>query len=675
MFGLFACAGGEARPWIPLDAAVSEVLLDEERWARELGCGVRLEPGDGGLWLEWELVRDAWSSGPGGIHSCERPLAPSLSKAPGSVLQLEAGGEPFVQRLVAKSAFGIEGELEPLEPGSFDVEGERLVWRLPEGSDSVGSVAFRELVPRGRLVAFERVSGRGLHVWPGERRSVTTPLRAGSALRFFCAARGGREGSAPVRFTVRLDGQELWRLERPLGADHDRWVCIPLGEGARSAARLELEVEGPPALTAFVDPVVGPLRPAHSGARPDVVVFLADTFRADNLEVYGGDPALTPSLNALARESLVFERAWGTSPWTLPSQASLFTGLYPPEHSATRREYVLSEDFTTLAEVLGQSGYRTAAVTDGAYLSRRFHMNQGFDWFLEHDPSRWDLDVTLGRARELLESHDGRPLFLFVHTYRAHTPYRVGPEESAEEYLAFLKTIYQRLKSEGAVPEEDRRALAREFRWFYERGLADLDAGFGAWWDEVRRLYEARPCYLVFTSDHGEAFYEHGKLEHGNSLHEEVTRVPLLLHGPGLEPGTKPLDASLVDLPRTLAGLVGIPPEPAWRGVDLLATDVNAPIPSFWHTKAHHRVSLVDGSKKLIGDAALDEVLEAYDLALDPGEHTDVRDTAPWPTEMAQRHTDFLRRILQAATAPQTLSASERSEALAELEAIGYTGS
>jgi len=689
---LAGCGGGEGPPWVLLNGTRPTEELDAAAWSEALGCRVRLDAGHGGVWLEWELGQDRWWVEKDGSHSSERPLVAGISKAPGSLLEMEAAGEPLTFRPVEMSAFGKVEEGAPLREGEFGLEQSKLVWRLPDVRPKPRHVTLREFVPRGEVrggrlwIAHERVSGRGLSVWPGERWVHEVRVPPESALRFFCAVRGGGEAER-VRFGVKLDGKVLWVCERAPGADEDRWVEVALPPAGKARAVLELAVEGSPALTAFVDPAIGPAHPdelSDRGPRPNVCVFLADTFRADNLEVYGGAATLAPALNALAKESLVFERAWGTSSWTLPSQASLFTGLHPPEHSATRREHILPADLDTLAEVLSRNGYRTAAVTDGAYLSRRFQMNQGFDWFLERAPSLWDLDSTLERSLELLDTADGRPIFLFIQTYRVHTPYRIGPDESRTEYHAFLKTIYRQMKSDNDIPEEERLHLAEVFRDFYHQGLVDLDAEFGRWWEKVRALPTWDPGYLVFTSDHGEAFYEHGKLEHGNSLHEEVTRVPLLVHGPDMGPGIRPIDASLIDLPRTLSNLVGVAPSPDWHGIDLLASTPGwreDPIAGFWLTSAHHHVALVDGTRKVVGHADPEKLLAgdllyAHDLAEDPGEKRDVREEAEWPAENARAHAAFLRRILEAAPeSPQTLSGSERAQALAELEGIGYTGS
>jgi arylsulfatase A-like enzyme len=143
------------------------------------------------------------------------------------------------------------------------------------------------------------------------------------------------------------------------------------------------------------------------------VLFVADTFRADNLACYGGLEGLTPELDRLASESLTFLQARSTSTYTLPAHAALFSSLYPHQTSADGLAHALPDAIDTIAERLRRSGYRTGAVTDAAVVSRAFGMQQGFESW---DERRSDLDSTLERVRAFLGSADGRPTFLFVHT-------------------------------------------------------------------------------------------------------------------------------------------------------------------------------------------------------------------------------------------------------------------
>jgi len=688
--GLLGCGADEGSPWVVLRAEAPSRLLDFESWSQALGCAVR--PGAEGVWLEWNLPPEAWRLEEDGSRTCLRPFAAGLSRVSGGVLEMSLAGRKLSYRPVATTAFGKTEQLDELLQGSFGLVGDRVTMRLPAGLSRPTDVTFREFVSRGERterglqIAHDRVSGRGLPVWPSESWRLRTRVPRDSALRFFAAARGDADSGARFRFEVALDGESLWELERKAGPDSDAWITVLLPAEGRAEADLEFTVEGPPTLTAFMDPVIGPAHPASSAAiakrRPNIVLFLADTFRADNLEAYGGAPERAPSINAVARESVVFEQAYGTSPWTLPSQASLFTGLHPPEHGATMRERILPRNFLTVTEVLARNGYRTAAVTDGAYISRRFQMNQGFDWFLEHTgPDGWNLDVTLERAFELLSNADGRPIFLFVQTYRTHEPYRIGPDESRDEFVAYQKMLYREYKDDDDVPEDKRQEIARSYYDYYLKGVVDLDLEFGVWWEQVRHLEDWRPGYLVFTSDHGEAFYEHGKLGHGNSLWEETTRIPLFVHGAGLAPRKNPTAASLVDLARTIAGLAGVAPEASWHGVDLFTASENSPILGFWQTRLHHRMSIVEGEHKLLCDAEPEKLLKgeltsAFDLGEDPDELEDLLDESSWPAEMARAHAEFLLQLLEAApeTYP-TLSDDERAQTLAELEALGYGGS
>ena len=215
---------------------------------------------------------------------------------------------------------------------------------------------------------------------------------------------------------------------------------------------LTFEVEGDPGVTAILDPVVGPLEVGDYGDRPwedaapDIVVFLADTFRADNLAAWGGAPDVAPNTNALAEASVRFLETRATSVWTLPTHASMFSGLFPLQHGAITSETKLSPDLLTIAEHLAAHGYRTGAITEGAFVSRTYGLDQGFAWFEERTATERPYPLTLAGALDFLDADDGRPVFLFVHTYRVHAPYRIGAEEDAEPERDLMRRIGVRMR-------------------------------------------------------------------------------------------------------------------------------------------------------------------------------------------------------------------------------------
>jgi arylsulfatase A-like enzyme len=388
-----------------------------------------------------------------------------------------------------------------------------------------------------------------------------------------------------------------------------------------------------------------------------------------------------------------FLAARSPSTWTLPAHASLFSGLWPPQHGAERRMHTLAPGLETLAERFAAAGYRTAAVTDGVFLTPERHMDQGFESFVVHPRDHWELGKTLRAADEAVAEDDGRPLFLFVHTYRTHWPYRVGLDEDDGPARA-LRGRALRLQREALhaarQPDEPRDddgdgARGRDLELFapvvaelhelYREGARGLDAALGPWVAalEARGLF--RDGVLVFTSDHGEEFLEHGGLLHGGEAHEELARVPLFIHGAGLAPRDVHLGASLVDLPPTLARLSGLAPDPAWGGRDLLAlADERVLFSCARGGRGKGRVLAVTHGARKLHATGIPEVelpggvRAAYDLAADPREQHDVRATAAWPDELARRAApDWAAVLAPLATASElTLDAAEL-EALREL--------
>ena len=667
------------------------------------------------LRAELELAAADWSATPWpGVWWCALPLASEGRPSAGAAEELLVAGRPLAaigrERLEGGGARGGDEALE-----GFAVVGERLYLSWPGASAPPERALLRQWCERGRErdgrwgVSVGRWGGDGLPVWPGERVELELAVPPGSALSFAFVARapGLAEAAEPPRLRVELDGivlwQEAWRGPGPL---HAR-VALPPG-GVRRA-RLAFAVEGPAARCAVLCPVIGPAevggygaRPGVAdGGRPDVVLFLADTFRADNLATYGGTEGLTPELDAFAAQSLVFERAWAPSSWTLPSQATLMTGLFPYQHGATDEASAVPAALVTLAEHLRAAGYRTGATTDEGFVTRATGMDAGFEWFDQH----WGtLEEKLQAVELFLAMDDGRPTFLFVQTYATHAPYtpserartRLGERLEGLEFAELERVLVPEpaLRSEGgALSEERARALAG-YRDLYLGTVHDLDRAFG----ELRRSLERRGLLergvLIFTSDHGEAFYEHGVLGHGLGVWEELLRVPLLIHAPGLAPRRVPHAAGLVDLPATVSALAGLAPHAGWLGHPLHELDRERPVFLFGCNNRGRApsVALVEGDAKLVLDeqalrrthpgtseeraGATDgwagTLLGAYDLARDPGEERDLGASAPWAEDALARLGAALGALLEPRTAGA--GAEPGADELESLQQLGYLG-
>ena len=601
-------------------------------------------------------------------------------------------------------------ELTRFPPNCFRVVPDSVLLRLPAGETppegaTLSFVLHEGGTGRGRVHG-RRFSGRGFQLWPGQTLRIVADIPEDSVLRFATTLEPMLESGLTseveqsTTFRVLQGGEQLFEhlvsdLTRPSYAWHEV-------ELVRTGLRTELafQVHGTLAKACFLDPVLGPRKVGSPGRRPweerrpDVLVFVADTFRADNMRAYGGQLGLAPNLDRLAEEGLLFRRAWSVGTTTLPAHVSMFTGVMPLQAGVVATRRMLPDDMETIAEMLSSQGYRTGAITDSGVVSRRFGFDQGFEYFDEENST---LEATVERALSFLDADDGRPAFLFVHTYRTHHPYRVS-DETRERFGALLgisgdstgvlRKLHDLVQEHDPDVALDVRRLPpmalrteaaistiRQLRAHYLGGVADLDRGFGEFHRalEDRRWFEHG--YLVFTSDHGEAFAEHGEITHGETVFEEKIRIPLVIKGKGLSPRVIDDAASLVDLTPTLAELAHLSARPEWAGESLLSLGRDRAVFSFG-LHADATLAIIEGSRKVIGfrvDRSIDErrFLGAFDLVRDPGELSDVSASAePWPRELLQRFRPHIEHLLVPLVDAQPPGLTQ--EDLDELSKLGY---
>ena len=696
----WAGCGSDERRWIDLSALSTErVRFDGSDTEVGLSIGelagraLELHREGQETWLEVGLARADWkTSEPAGswladvpdvepIWTPDEELSPTERLLgdgvafPAAALDAEHGyrAESGVFLRIARCL--------QLRLSSDELPPERLRfgWRVTHGERT--EERFR--------VSGPSLSGDGFAVAPGTGCTLALELPADGVLRFAtCSEPAATDAQAGTnRFRVLLDGEPLFQHDQALLPDGSTsWHEVALPEGAR-AGELRLTVDGPFAYTSFLAPVIGPPRvddygsSARKRTRPNLVLFVADTLRADALSAYRSEPVLpgaelTPALDRLAREGRVFTQARSVSTWTLPSFASILTGSFPHQVNATQMDSALPGLATTLAERLQASGYRTAAVTEGGFVSRNHGFAQGFGWFREGDE---DLDATLADAADALAADDGRPLFLFVHTFRAHAPYEVSAEtrerlgeelglEPADSYDSWI-----RAKSGPDVGP----AAAAKLRALYLGGVADLDRGFGAFRSVLSGSGLLDNGYLLFTSDHGEAFGEHGEFLHTGPPFEMLVRVPLILFGKDVEPLADHGPASLVDVTPTLCALSGVEASGEGGGRSLLALEDGRPVFSFQcgNPDGPSSVALVEKNRKVMGLRPADllggrEVHAAYDLEDDPQETKNLSQESPWAQSLLQENAEALRSALapRLPGAEAVLDPTHR----AELRALGY---
>jgi arylsulfatase A-like enzyme len=284
-----------------------------------------------------------------------------------------------------------------------------------------------------------------------------------------------------------------------------------------------------------VSPVAERERPT---ARPNVIIYLVDALRSDRLGVYGCERPLSPRLDAFAAEGVTFTDMVAQSSWTKAAVASIFTGLWPRAHGVNGPDDQLPESLPTLPEIFQAAGYQTGAVVANAYVGRPFGFARGFDYFefIEHHRGR--SEVIADRIEQLLDARrdTDRPFFLYVHTIDPHAPY-APPSPFLETFAPNVidPTVGEVETVRGLVlgTVAPSAALGRDLRDLYDAEVAANDASFGRLLDKLEETGELDNTVVVFTSDHGEAFGEHGSWTHGLDLYNEVLSVPLVVRLPG----------------------------------------------------------------------------------------------------------------------------------------------
>lgn len=427
--------------------------------------------------------------------------------------------------------------------------------------------------------------------------------------------------------------------------------------------------------------------------RPNVVLIVMDTLRADHLGCYGYDRDVSPVLDAFAAGATVYDHAYATAPWTVPSHGSLFTGKLPFQHGAhtykTDTEGVvvapLPQSHVTLAEVFASEGYRTGAfVANDAFLSERFQFDQGFATYHVEPVTAERLNR---RAAQWLREDRGVPFLLFMNYMDTHRVYNCAPrpgllpEPAVQDHGELLDALYEAaMPADGPVPAD----LVARVTDQYDTAIANLDEQIGVLLAFLRDEGLLDQTIVVITSDHGEFLGEHHLVEHSKHVYEEAVHVPLMIRTPG------PMRARRLDAPISLADV----PDLIWRrmppgfaadqrgefprdaGGDPLIVenyytrrkDLENPV---WRDRFDCvRTAIYDWPFKAI--VASDGTRELYRLDVDPGEANDLAETQP---DRLRRMVGELRsfvkqrgRVHRPPVRKPTLTRQERRR----LKSLGY---
>jgi arylsulfatase A-like enzyme len=293
---------------------------------------------------------------------------------------------------------------------------------------------------------------------------------------------------------------------------------------------------------------------------------VVDTLRADAVSAYGHVAGTTPGFDALAERGVLYERAYANAPWTLPSHATLFTGLEPDQHGVDWSAPVAPETLETLAGRLTAAGYATFGVSENPWVGPATRLDQGFERFAGADR---DVPDVVGEVRNWLAGRDPqRPFFVFVNVVDPHWPYEVRAEEP------FLPPGATRADAESvsqwpldylcaATPQTRELAI---LHGLYLGEVAESDRKLAAVQAALAAAAGAGGLVTVATADHGEHFGEHAMAGHLFSVYEALLRVPLVVAGlPGVAAGRVAEPVQLADVAPTLLRVAGVTPPAALR--------------------------------------------------------------------------------------------------------------
>ncbi|MGA1870652.1 MAG: sulfatase [bacterium] len=281
---------------------------------------------------------------------------------------------------------------------------------------------------------------------------------------------------------------------------------------------------------------------------PNIMLIVMDTVRKDHLSCYGYSRETTPHLNELIRNSRVYYNAYSTSCWTSPAHASLFTGLYTISHKTSQEYWVMSDQLTTLAEVLSCEGYETIGIVENPMLGKPYNFHQGFSTYYE----TWKKDFWLLLScmiseensafsllkRSLRQRDKNKPFFIFINLIEAHAPY----DSSQQFYNQFLQDSILSCESNrwqdyllGRIQFSD--AELTHLKKLYDAEILYVDYYIGKIITELKKRNLWENTMFIVTSDHGENIGDHNLVDHVFCLYEPAVRIPLIIHDPQLIDG------------------------------------------------------------------------------------------------------------------------------------------
>lgn len=391
--------------------------------------------------------------------------------------------------------------------------------------------------------------------------------------------------------------------------------------------------------------------PRQAPQPSSLVIVTLDTVRADRLPAYGFTSVATPALERIARQGVIFDKTESVAPLTLPAHASLFTGLYPPRHGV--RDNVappLDAAHDTLAEILHQRSFRTAAFVGSIVLARDRGLARGFDVYSDGTragapaPRRRSASEVVDEAAAWIGRLDRAPFLLWLHLYDAHAP--------------------------QTLPLEFRRAYGDR----YEGAIAYMDAQIGRLLEALQQKRRLETSAIVIAADHGESLGEHGEREHGIFLYEGATHVPLIVRWPGASRRRVAAVTSLVDVLPTILDLFSLASPGVLDGRSLAPALRGMPLPERpVYAESMYAKRFGWSPLRMLRDERMKYIdaprPELYDLQADPYEQRDLSAQRPALVDAMRRR---LAEVGAGAVTESAAAASVGPDTLRRLAALGY---
>ena len=370
---------------------------------------------------------------------------------------------------------------------------------------------------------------------------------------------------------------------------------------------------------------------AEQETSPNVLLLLIDTLRADHVHCYGYGRDITPTLDSLASEGIMWANVQGQAAWTLPTMSSIFTGLTERQHLAGIREgqqYALSDELLTLPEIFRQNGYQTAGFYTVPVMGQGYGFDQGMDHCdLEGCEVIFPADVMVDKYLNWSDTlmQDGTPYFTVLHFFDPHFQY--APPVPYSSMFSSMSHPGSRWAVCAASSMIDGWSNGQISRSDLSRMMDLYDGEIAYLNDQLTRLFSGMRnrnmldnTLVVVIADHGEEFAEHGGVTHGVQLHSEITGVPLIITGPGIpEDSINTVLAGQVDVLPTILSYAGIPAPENIYGMDLLSSDIpeDRILPaSGYYSPVSNYITVRQGSRKLFWDTETGDAF-MFDLSND----------------------------------------------------------